>query len=69
MDIKYLLDTIEDVSKKLYPETPEVAKLCQALMEWERANISVTVPRYKDPYKKLLAGVEKRWRARLVKEG
>ena len=69
MDIKSLLDTIDEVSQRLYPETPEVAKLCQALLEWERANISVTVPRYKDPYKKLLSGVEKRWRTRLVKEG
>lgn len=69
MDINSLLDTIDEVSKRLYPETPEVAKLCQALLEWERSNISVAVPRYKDPYKKLLSGVENRWGSRLVKEG
>jgi len=64
-DIKSLLDTVEDVSIRRYPETPEVTKLCQAIIMWERKNISITVPRYKEPYYNLLKGVEKRWRDRI----
>lgn len=66
MDIESLLKTIKEVSEKLYPETPEVAKLCHAVMIWERSHISVAIPHYKDPFIRLLKGVEERLEKRLA---
>jgi hypothetical protein len=68
MDIESLLSTIEEVSEELYPDVPEVAKLCEAIMRWERSHISVATPRYKEPYLRFLKGVEKRYQARLAQE-
>ena len=68
MDIKPLLETMGEVANELYPQVHEVAKLCQAIIVWETQNASVSTPRYKDPYMKLLKGVERRWEERLAKE-
>ena len=68
MDIKHLQKTIDQIAERLYPDVPEVAKLCQAIIIWERDNASVSTPRYKAPFNKLLKGVEKRWQERLNKE-
>jgi len=67
-DIKSHLKTIEEVSNRLYPNIPEVAKLCQLIMVWERLNISQVTPRYKEPYEKFLKGVEDRLKKRLAQE-
>jgi hypothetical protein len=68
MDIESLLETITEVSEELYPDVPEVAKLCQAIMIWERKNISVALPHYKEPLARLIKGVEDRMRKRLTSE-
>lgn len=68
MNIKHLIDTIHEVSDKLYPEVPEISKLCAALITWERDHASVQTPRYKEPYTRILKGVEKRWAERIAKE-
>lgn len=68
MDIESLLKTIEEISKKLYPDVPEVAKLCYAVMVWERLNISVATPHYKEPFARFLKGVEDRLQKRLAQE-
>ena len=68
MNIKHLVDTIHEVSGKLYPDVPEIAKLCEILITWERDYASVKTPRYKEPYAKILKGVEKRWTERIAKE-
>jgi hypothetical protein len=68
MDIESLLKTIEEVSQKLYPDTPEVAKLCLAVMVWERLHVSVAIPHYKEPFARLLKGVEDRLQKRLAQE-
>jgi len=68
MNIKHLQTTIDEVANELYPEVPEVSKLCQAIIIWERDNISVATPRYKAPFANLLKGVERRWQERLNKE-
>jgi hypothetical protein len=65
MNIQHLIEAIDEIAERLYPETPELAKLCQAVIIWERDNMSVTTPHYKDSYLRLLKGVEKRWQARL----
>jgi hypothetical protein len=67
MNIQHLLETVEEIANELYPDVPEVAKLCQAIIVWERDNMSVKTPQYKDSYQKLLKGVEKRWQSRLSK--
>ena len=68
MNIKYLQKTIDEVAQRLYPDVPEVAKLCKAIIIWERDNASVTTPRYKNPYMNLLKGVERRMQDRFNKE-
>ena len=68
MNIKHLIDTIHEVSNKLYPEVPEISKLCEALIIWERDYASIKTPRYKEPYTKILKGVEKRWAERIANE-
>jgi hypothetical protein len=68
MNIEHLRSTIEEVAQRLYPDVPEVAKLCQAIIIWERDYASVTTPRYKGPYMNLLKDVEKRWQERLALE-
>ena len=65
MNIQHLIETIDEVAQRLYPDIPELPKLCQAVIIWERDNMSVTVPHYKDSYMRFLKGVEKRWQARL----
>lgn len=65
MNIKNLNETIDEVSKKLFPDDPEVAKLCQDIIDWERDNASTKVPRYKEPYLYMLKRIEKRWSEKL----
>jgi hypothetical protein len=67
-DIKSHLKTIEEISNRLYPDIPELAKLCQALMIWERLHMSYVTPRYKEPYETILKGVEDRLQKRLARE-
>ena len=67
-DIKSHLKTIEEISNRLYPDYPEVAKLCHAIMIWERLHMSYVTPRYKEPYETILKGVEGRLRKRLAQE-
>ena len=68
MNIKHLVDTIHEVSAKFYPEVPEISKLCEALIIWERDCASVKTPSYKEPYTSILKGIEKRWAIRIAKE-
>ena len=68
MNIKHLQITIDEVAERLYPDVPEVARLCQVIIIWERENSSVATPRYKAPFNTFLKGVEKRWQARLNRE-
>ena len=65
MNIESLLDTIKEVSVKLFPETPEVEKLCEIIIKWERDNSSLAIPRYKEPMAFFLKEVEKRWSKRI----
>lgn len=67
MDIDSLLETIREVATSEYPETPEVAKLCEAIMKWERLHISVSNPQYKEKLTYLLKGVEKRLQERIAR--
>jgi hypothetical protein len=68
LNIKHLLDTIDEVSSKIYPEMPEISNLCKVLIMWERDYASLKTPRYKEPYQTFLKGVEKRWAERIAKE-
>lgn len=67
-DIKSHLKTIEEISDRLYPDTPEVAKLCQAIMIWERLHMSKVTPRYKEPYETILKFVAERLQKRFAQE-
>lgn len=68
MDIQGLVKTIDEVSRTFYPEVPEIAKLCEAIIRWERDNASILTPRYKEPFNTFLKGVGKRWQDRLERE-
>lgn len=67
-DIKSHLKIIDEISKRLFPDYPEVAKLCQVIMIWERLHMSYITPRYKEPYEKIIKGVADRLQRRLELE-
>ena len=54
MNLEEIIAIIKKESAELYPEMPELPQLCADLITWERSNISVAVPKYKEQYKRWL---------------
>jgi len=65
MNVKEVLESIEEISGARFPDFPEISELCKHVIMWERDNLSVTTPRYKEPYTKFLKTVERRWGGRI----
>jgi hypothetical protein len=60
MNLDEIIKNIQTVASELYPGEPEVAKLCEALITWERGKISKATTQYKEPYRKILEGFAKK---------
>ncbi|MFZ0929709.1 MAG: hypothetical protein WAN11_13975 [Syntrophobacteraceae bacterium] len=60
MNLDEIIKNIQRVADELYPGEPEVFKLCETLITWERENISKATPRYKEQYKRTLDDAAKR---------
>lgn len=54
MNPKLLLDELENAASLLYPNDKSIAVFCKKIIGWEVQNSSLTVPRYRDPYKSFL---------------
>jgi hypothetical protein len=54
MNIEEIIEIIREECKEPYPEFSELSEFCVDLLTWERSNISVAVPKYKEYYKRCL---------------
>jgi len=60
MNLDEIIKSIKHIAGELYPGEPEVSKLCQELIQYERENISKATHRYKEHYRRHLEDFLKR---------
>jgi len=56
MNLAEIIKNIQRVTQELYPSEPEVSKLCEALITWERGNISKAIRDIKNLTEKFWTG-------------
>lgn len=60
MNLDEIIRNIRSIADEQHPGEPEVAKLCEDLITWERSNITKVTTRYKEQYRKTLEGFAKK---------
>jgi hypothetical protein len=54
LNIENIIEVIGKVTTYEYPDEPEVSQFCEKIIKWEAENSAYNLPRYNEPYRRMV---------------